>query len=316
MKIALGIDIGGTNTAFGFVDHEGNIIAEAKIPTSTHKDINDYINELSNAINTTFNPLKGKYELIGIGVGAPNANFHRGTIEYAANLIWEGIIPFVELLKKHFNIPIFINNDANTAAIGEMIYGSAQNMKNFISITLGTGLGSGIVVNGQIQYGNLGTAGELGHVIITHNGRLCGCGRRGCLETYVSATGLTATAKEILETSREYSILREIPLNDLNSEIIYKAALENDKLAKEIFNNTAQILGLALANYVAIANPEAIFLNGGLAKSGDLIFKPTYKAMEENMLHIFKGKTQLLCSGIEGNSAILGASAMVWKKKQ
>jgi len=316
MKIALGIDIGGTNTAFGFIDQEGNTLAEAKIPTSNHKEINDYINELAEAINSTFEPLREKHQLIGIGVGAPNANFHRGTIEHAANLLWKGVIPFVELLSKHFNLPIFINNDANTAAIGEMVYGSAKNMKNFIAITLGTGLGSGIVVNGQMQYGYLGTAGELGHIIITHNGRLCGCGRRGCLETYVSATGLTTTAKEILETSKEQSILRSLPLDDLNSKNIYKAALENDKLAKEIFNHTAQILGLALANYVAIANPEAIFLNGGLAKAGDLIFKPTYKAMEENMLHIFKGKTQLLCSGIEGNAAILGASAMVWKKEQ
>lgn len=312
MKLALGIDIGGTNTAFGFVDQDGNCIAESKIPTQEKKDINDYVAALAEAINNTFEPLKNEHELVGIGIGAPNANYLTGTIESAANLPWKGIIHLTDMLKKYFNLPIFINNDANAAALGEMVYGNAKGMTNFITITLGTGLGSGIVIDGEMVYGHDGVAGEFGHVIVTPGGRQCGCGRRGCLETYVSATGVKRTVYKMLALYNYDSKLRDIPFNELNAKIVHNEALAGDEIALETFRYTGEQLGHALSNIVVITNPEAIFLLGGLAKAGDFIFKPTRDAMEENLMDIFKGKVKLLPSGIDTNAAILGASAMVW----
>jgi len=312
MKLALGIDIGGTNTAFGFVDKEGNCIAESKIPTQTRENVEDYVADLAMAIKTTFEDIKDEHELIGIGIGAPNANYLTGTIDSAANLPWKGTIHLIDMLKEYFDLPIFINNDANAAALGEMVYGNAKGMNNFITITLGTGLGSGIVIDGEMVYGHDGIAGEFGHVIVTPNGRQCGCGRRGCLETYVSATGVKRTAYKMLALYNHESKLRDIPFNELNAKIVHNEALAGDEIALETFRYTGEQLGHALSNIVVITNPEAIFLLGGLAKAGDYIFKPTRDAMEENLMAVFKGKVKLLPSGIDTNAAILGASAMAW----
>jgi glucokinase len=314
MKIALGIDIGGTNTAFGFVDSEGNCLAEGNISSTKHARVEDFIAELANASKLCLKSIDAEHELIGIGIGAPNANYLKGTIDDAANLIWKGRINLIDLMKQHFDLPIFVNNDANTAAIGEMMFGAGKGMKDFICLTLGTGLGSGIIVNGQMQYGHLGIAGEMGHIIVSNNGRACGCGRKGCLETYVSARGLRTTALELLAKNTDDSILRELPEGEIDSKQVYEAAIKGDKIALEAFTLTGDILGLALANYAALANPEAIFLLGGLAKAGALIFEPTQKAMEENVLHLLSGKTKLLASGIHGNASILGASAMVFQE--
>lgn len=316
MKLALGIDIGGTNTAFGFVDDKGNCLAEASISTSIHEKIDDYITELSTTIKDCFEPLKNEHELIGIGIGAPNANYLKGTIDNASNLVWKGTINLIDLFKQHFDLPIYVNNDANIAAIGEMIYGAARGMKNFICLTLGTGLGAGIIVNGQMQYGHNGIAGELGHIIVNPNGRECGCGRKGCLESYVSATGITKTAIHLLSSNIHTSILSDIAQNELNSKHIFEAAIKGDRIALDSFKYTGEILGLALANYAAMADPEAIFLLGGLANAGDLIFEPTRITMEDNMLYLLKGQVKLLASGIKTNAAVLGASAMVFHGRE
>lgn len=313
MKLALGIDIGGTNTAFGFVDKEGNCVAESKIPTQAKTDLNEYITDLVAEINRIFEPLKKEHEFIGIGIGAPNANYLSGTIDNAANLQWKGTIHLIDLLKEHFDMPIYINNDANTAAIGEMVYGNAKGMKNFVTITLGTGLGSGIVVDGKVLYGHLGLAGEMGHVTVTRNGRECGCGKRGCLETYVSATGVKRTVYKMLAKHNYDSKLRDIPFNELNAKIVHNEALAGDPIALETFSYTGKRLGQALADLAVITNPEAIFLLGGLAKASEYLFGPTREAMEDNMMSIFKGKIKLLPSGIDTNAAILGASAMAWE---
>lgn len=312
MKVALGIDIGGTNTAFGFVNSNGKIIAENSIATQKYSSPYNFIEGLHLAIDNSIKTIEEDVELIGIGVGAPNANHFDGTISNAANLPWEGSLFISDILEKHYDLPVFINNDANAAAMGEMIYGSAKGMKNFIVITLGTGLGSGIVVNGDILYGHNGLAGEVGHIIVSENGRECGCGRYGCLETYVSATGIKRSVYEMLAKYNWKSVLKNIPFNKLDAKIINKAAVEGDFIAIETFKYTGTILGKALANLSAITNPEAIFILGGLAKSGELILEPTKKALEENLLHFYKNKIKLLPSGIDDNAAILGASAMVW----
>ncbi len=314
-EFCIGIDIGGTNTVFGVVDINGNFIAENSIPTKKYQTIEDFIEALSLAINNSLSQISGNYILKGIGIGAPNGNYHNGTIEYAPNLNWKGIVPIADLLNKKFHVPVVLTNDANAAAMGEMIYGAAKKIKDFIVITLGTGLGSGFVVDGKIVYGHDGFAGELGHVIYDPEGRLCGCGRKGCLETYASATGIVRTALELLNKSDENSLLRNIEEEKLNSKDIYDAAVKGDKIALEAFDFTALVLGRKLADAVAITSPEAIFLFGGLALSGDYILVPTKKYMEENLLKIYKNKVRVELSGLMGkNAAILGAAALIWEE--
>lgn len=315
----VGIDIGGTNTVFGIVDARGNVIASSSIKTGKHPDVNDYIAELKTALNTLIVNNDAVDKIAGIGVGAPNANYYTGCIEMAPNLPWKDRIPMAELLREAFGVPVAITNDANAAAIGEMTYGVARGMKDFIMITLGTGVGSGIVVNGQLVYGHDGFAGELGHIIVKrNNGRLCGCGRCGCLETYCSATGVARTAREFLEArSNEPSLLRNIPTEDITSKDVYDAAIAGDKLAKDVFEFTGDILGAALADFTVFSAPEAFILFGGLAKSGELLMKPLRESMEKNMIKIWKGKVKILLSELkEADAAVLGASALGWEAKQ
>jgi len=314
-KIAIGIDIGGTNTVLGIVDREGNILAENDVRTKEFPDVNDFIDVLHKAIQETLTTLKEQVEPMGIGIGAPNANYYRGTIEHAPNLVWKGIIPLKEMMEKYFEFPIVVTNDANAAAMGEMIYGGAKKMKNFIVYTLGTGLGSGIVINGEVLYGYSGFAGEIGHIIMVPGGRDCGCGRKGCLENYVSATGLCRTVTELLGERREKSELRKINFEDLTSKKIAEAAENGDKIAQEAFDKTARMLALSIVNAVAFSSPEAIFLFGGLAQAGDLIFSPTKKYIDEFIQVVFKDTVKLLPSQIkENNAAVLGASALVWNE--
>ena len=314
-KLALGIDIGGTNTVLGLVDDEGNMYGESTVSTTKYPDFDDYLEEIYRSTQLLLKEVGTEYELAGIGIGAPNANYYSGNIEHAANLRWRGILPMVEKMKRYYpTIPVVMTNDANVAAVGEMIYGGAKGMKNFVVVTLGTGLGSGFVVNGQLVLGHDSFAGELGHVVVRRGGRACGCGLRGCLETYVSATGVVRTAFELMAEMREDSELRDIPFNQLTSEMIYNAAMREDPIALATFDYTSRILGQALADMVTITSPEAIFLFGGLAKAGRILFEPTKRYMEENMLFVYKNKVKLLPSGISGkNAAVLGASALVWQ---
>ncbi len=313
----VGIDIGGTNTVFGIVDARGNVIASNSIKTGKHANIEDYIEELKTALNKLIEAHDAKDKIHGIGVGAPNSNYFTGTIEYATNLPWKGVVPLAKLLTEAFGVPVAVTNDANAAAIGEMTYGAARGMKYFIMITLGTGVGSGIVVNGQLVYGHDGFAGELGHVIVKpSNGRMCGCGRTGCLETYCSATGVARTAREFLEIRTDPSRLRDLPIEEITSKDVYDAAIAGDKLAREIFQYTGEIMGRAFANFVAFSSPEAIILFGGLARAGELLMKPIKESMDRNMLNMFKGKTKLLLSELkESYAAVLGASALGWEAR-
>ncbi len=313
----IGIDMGGTNTAFGIVDARGNVIASSSIKTAKHSQIEDYIDELHTEITRLINDNDAQDKVQGIGIGAPNANYFTGIIEDGVNLPWPTPIPLAKLVSEKFGIPTIITNDANAAAIGEMTYGVARGLKDFIMITLGTGVGSGIVVNGQMVYGHDGFAGELGHVIMKrNNGRTCGCGRTGCLEAYCSATGVARTAREFLDIRKEESLLRNLPIEDITSKDVYDAAIAGDKLAKEIFDYTGEILGQALADFANFSSPEAFVLFGGLTKSGDLIMKPVKDALEKNILCCYKGKVKLLVSELkESDAAILGASALGWEAK-
>ena len=313
----VGIDIGGTNTVFGIVDARGTIIDNGSIKTGKHSKIEDYVNELYENLFQLLEKNDAVDKIAGIGVGAPNGNYFNGTIEFAPNLPWRGVLPLADLLSEKFGIPVALTNDANAAAIGEMTYGAARGLKDFIMITLGTGVGSGIVVNGQLVYGHDGFAGELGHVIVKPvNGRACGCGRTGCLETYASATGVARTAREFLEIRKDNSLLRQIPIQDITSKDVYDAAIAGDQIAKDIFEYTGQILGEAFANFTAFTSPKAIVLFGGLAKSGDLIMKPIKESMERNMLNIYKNKVTLLFYELkESDAAVLGASALGWEAK-
>ncbi len=311
----VGIDIGGTNTVFGIVDARGNVVASSSIKTGRHADIKDYVEELKTSLNNLLEANDATDKIAG--VGAPNGNYFTGAIEMAPNLPWKGRIPLAELLKEAFGVPVALTNDANAAAIGEMTYGVARGMKDFIMITLGTGVGSGIVVNGQLVYGHDGFAGELGHVIVKpSNGRMCGCGRTGCLEAYCSATGVARTAREFLETRTDKSLLRNLPIEGITSKDVYDAAVQGDKLAKEIFEYTGKIMGEAFANFIAFSSPEAIILFGGLSRSGELLMKPIKEAMDRNTLNIYKGKTKLLLSELkESDAAVLGASALGWEAR-
>lgn len=313
----IGIDMGGTNTVFGIVDARGIVLASNSIKTRKHSNINDYIDELYDECTRLMKSINAEDKIFGIGVGAPNANYFTGMIEDGVNLPWPTPIPFAQMLSDKFGIPVAITNDANAAAIGEMTYGAARGLKDFIMITLGTGVGSGIVINGQLVYGHDGFAGELGHVIVKrNNGRLCGCGRTGCLETYCSATGVARTAREYLEITDAPSLLRDIAIEDITSKDVYDAAMAGDELAKSVFEYTGTILGEALADFTVFSAPEAFVLFGGLAKSGELLLKPMREAMEKNMLSIWKGKVNILLSELkEADAAVLGASALGWEAK-
>ena len=310
MKFSVGIDIGGTNTAFGLVGEKGEIFAQSSIKTCGHADFQAYVEAVSAAIRQLIAKLDAP-ELIGIGIGAANGNYYNGCIENAANLPWKGVVRIVEAFEKQFGVPVFLTNDANAAAIGEMVYGGAKGMTDFIEITLGTGLGSGIVTGGKMLYGHDGFAGECGHVIVERNGRDCGCGRKGCLETYVSATGVVRTATELLAKRNIASELRAIPNCELTALKVSQAAGRGDVIAKETLELTGIILGRALADFVAITSPQAIFLFGGLAKAGEVLFEPVRREMEANMLNIFKNKVKVLPSQLGDDAAILGASALV-----
>jgi glucokinase len=315
--LAIGIDIGGTGTKYGIVDRDGNVLFSGEISTRKHKTVETFIEELHTALSELIEKAGGTGRMKGIGVGAPNGNYYTGTIEYAPNLPWEGIIPLAKMISDKFQLPVTLTNDANAAAIGEMMYGAAKGMKDFVMITLGTGVGSGFVANGLLIYGHDGFAGEIGHTIIIPDGRIhAGTGKKGSLESYASATGVRLTAFEVLEKSKEKSLLRKIPPDKLDSKAVYDAAIEGDPLALEIFNYTGKILGIALANAVMITSPEAIILFGGLTKAGELILKPTRESMEENLIKVFQNKVKLLISHLkEAHAAILGASALVWEKE-
>ena len=313
----VGIDIGGTNTVFGIVDARGTIIASGSIKTGAHEQVDNYVDEVCKNLLPLIIANGGVDKIKGIGIGAPNGNYYSGTIEFAPNLPWKGVIPLAAMFEERLGIPTALTNDANAAAIGEMTYGAARGMKDFIVITLGTGVGSGIVIGGNLVYGHDGFAGELGHVIMRrNNGRPCGCGRQGCLEAYASATGVARTAREFLEIRKDDSLLRELDPDEITSKDVYDAAMKNDKLALEIFEFTGNILGEAFADFVAFSSPEAIILFGGLTKSGDLIMNPIKRSMEKNMLKVFEGKTKLLFSQLkESDAAVLGASALGWEVK-
>ena len=311
----IGMDMGGTNTVFGVVDARGNVISKSAIKTGTHADVNLYINDLHLELSKLIDNAGGISKFKGIGIGAPNGNYYSGNIEHAPNLPWKGIVPFSKLISEKFGIPAALTNDANAAAIGEMTYGADQRKKNFIMITLGTGVGSGIIIDGKVVYGHDGFAGELGHVTaIRENGRLCGCGKHGCLETYCSATGVARSAREILSITNKESILRNIPLDSITSKDVFDAAMNNDEVAKEIFAFTGKILGQSLADFVAFSSPEAIVIFGGLSKAGDLLLQPVREHMDANLLPLWRNKIKLMFSELkEADAAILGASALGWE---
>ena len=292
--LAIGIDIGGTGTKFGIVDRVGNVLFSSEMSTRKHAEVETFIDELYNHLSDLIAKAGGVGRMKGIGVGAPNGNYYTGTIEYAPNLPWKGIIPLAKMIEDKFKLPVTLTNDANAAAIGEMMYGAAKGMNDFIMITLGTGVGSGIVANGKLVYGHDGFAGELGHTIIIPDGRMHeGTGKKGSLESYASATGVRLTTLELLEKSDQPSWLRNVPVDEIDSKKVYDAAMEGDELAKSIFEYTGKILGLALANFVMFSSPEAIVLFGGLTKAGDLILKPTRESMEENLIQVFQNKVKI-----------------------
>ena len=312
----IGVDLGGTNTVFGIVDARGNVVVNASIKTAVHNEIELYLDDLVVGLNMLIEQVGGKDKIRGIGVGAPNGNYFNGSIEFAPNLPWKGKIPLAQMIQERIGIPVALTNDANAAAIGEMTYGAARGMKDFIVITLGTGVGSGIVVGGQLVYGHDGFAGELGHMIVRRNGRMCGCGRQGCLETYTSATGVARTAREYLSIRSDESLLRSVDVDAITSKGVYDAAMQGDALALEIFEATGAILGESFADFVTFSSPEAIILFGGLTKSGDLLMNPIKHHMEKNLLPIYKGKTKLLFSQLkESDAAVLGASALGWEAR-
>jgi glucokinase len=314
-EYAIGIDIGGTNTKYGLVNHRGEILEKGEIKTDNYPTIEEFIDALHQILTPIIEKHSERGKVKGIGLGAPNGNFYTGTIEYAPNLHWKGIVPIAKFITAKFDLPAALTNDANAAAVGEMMYGAARGMRDFIMIPLGTGVGSGIVANGQVIYGHDGFAGELGHTIIRHGGRHhWSTNLDGSLEAYCSATGIVLTAKELLQASNESSTLRE--LDEITSKDVYEKATSGDKIAQEAYRFTGQILGEALANFIMFSSPEAIILFGGVIKAGDLIMKPTKEHMEKNLLPIFQNKVRLIFSELkEADAAILGASALVWEFK-
>lgn len=319
LEYAIGIDIGGTNTKFGIVNHRGEILSTGEIETKKYNDIHCFIDQLYDVLQPSIHAVGGMEYIKGIGIGAPNGNYYSGTIEYAPNLHWKGIVPLAKMVTKRFHKPCTLTNDANAAAVGEMMYGAARGMRDFIMITLGTGVGSGIVANGQMIYGHDGFAGELGHTIIHPGGRLhWGTGAHGSLEAYASATGIAITAKEMLDEQISVeSLLRNINHDEITSKTVSDAAAKGDKLALEVFKYTGEILGEALANFVMFSSPEAIILFGGVIKAGKILLDPVRESMEKNLLPIFQNKVKLIFSELkESDAAILGASALVWEKKE
>lgn len=314
--LAIGVDIGGTNTKYGIVNHRGEILNQSEIKTETFATPELFVDGLYDAVKPMIDEIPADSFIEGVGIGAPNGNPFSGTIEYAPNLRWKGVIKMCEIVTKRFQLPSVINNDAKSAAIGEMTYGAARGMKDFIMITLGTGVGSGIVINGQVVYGHDGFAGELGHTTIRPGGRKhWGTGMHGTLECYASATGIAITANEMLDKNPiEDSLMRQYKPEDINSRIVAECAIKGDKMAKEVYQFTGEILGEALANFVMFSSPEAIILFGGVIKAGDLIMKPTKASMEKNLLPIFQNKVKMIFSELkEADAAILGASALVWE---
>lgn len=319
LEYAIGIDIGGTNTKFGIVNHRGEILSTGEIGTKEYTDIDVFIDQLYQVLQPAIAEVGGEQYIKGIGIGAPNGNYYSGTIEYAPNLHWKGIIPLAKMVTEKFNKPCTLTNDANAAAVGEMMYGAARGMRDFIMITLGTGVGSGIVANGQMIYGHDGFAGELGHTIIRPGGRLhWGTGAHGSLEAYASATGIAITAKEMLdEQIAVESLLRNISHEEISAKTVSQAAANGDKLALEVYQYTGKILGEALANFVMFSSPEAIILFGGVIKAGKILMDPVKENMEKHLLPIFQNKIKLVFSELkESDAAILGASALVWEKKE
>lgn len=316
-ELAIGIDIGGTNTKYGIVNHRGEIIQQGDLRTDKFEQVESFIDALFSTLDPIIKSIEETNVIHGIGIGAPNGNYYTGTIEYAPNLRWKGIIPIAKMISDRFALPAALTNDANAAAVGEMTYGAARGMKDFIMITLGTGVGSGIVANGQLILGHDGFAGELGHTIIIPGGRLHeGTKMRGSLEAYASATGVTKTAVELLKKDHDKQSLLNSHGGEINSKFVYECAMKNDKLAKKVYKYTGKILGQALANFVMFSSPEAIVLFGGLTKAGDMIMKPTRQHMEKNLLPIFQNKVKLIFSELkESDAAILGASALVWEIK-
>lgn len=313
----IGLDLGGTNSVFGIVDSRGDIKATTSIKTQGYENVDDYVDASIEALQLIIDQVGGIDMIKAMGIGAPNGNFYNGTIEFAPNLSWghNGIVPLAKLFSDKLGIPVALTNDANAAAIGEMTYGAARGMKNFIVITLGTGVGSGIVVNGQLVYGSDGFAGELGHVVVRReNGRSCGCGRFGCLEAYCSATGVARTALELLETTEEPSILRDMIPGDITSLDVSIAAGKGDKLSQHVYQMTGEMLGEACADFAAFCSPEAFIFFGGLTKAGDLLMKPLKESYDRHVLKIYKDKAKFLISGLDGSSAaVLGASAIGWE---
>jgi len=311
--IVIGIDIGATNTKYGFVSSDGDMLLEKSVATSKNKNVDVFIRELYNIIHPDLT--HGKYILKGIGIGAPNGNYYTGSVEFAPNLKWKGIVPLVSLIEKKFAVPAVLTNDANAAAVGELLYGHGRGMQHFIMITLGTGLGSGIIVNGKLVYGHDGFAGELGHTTAIPNGRKCGCGKRGCLETYVSAPGIVKTVFELLASETEQSDLRNISFNALDAKMISEAAIQGDPIALKAFDFTGRLLGMKLADAIMHTSPEAVFLFGGLATAGKLIFNPVRKYMEEFLLPVFRNKIKLMPSALQNkNIAVLGTAALIWNE--
>ena len=312
----IGLDLGGTNSVFGIVDRRGSIIATTSVKTQEQNDVEVYVDNCCTALKKIIEEVGGIEKIQAMGIGAPDANYYTGIIDNPANLPWNGEIPLAKMFSDRLGIPVALTNDANAAAIGEMAYGAAKGMKNFIMITLGTGVGSGIVVNGQVVYGSDGFAGELGHVIVdkSSEARSCGCGRKGCLETYCSATGVARTAQMIVSSSERPTLLRNIALDEITSKDVAIAASQGDEVAKEIFEFTGKILGEACADFAAFSSPEAFIFFGGLTKAGDLLMDPIKKAYDENVLFLYKNKAQMIVSELDdAGAAVLGASALGWE---
>ena len=316
-SLVIGLDLGGTNSVFGVVDSKGEIIATTSIKTQAYPSVDQYIMESVKAIKQIAEQVGGMEKIRAMGIGAPCGNYYKGTIEHAANLVWaKGIVPLANMFVNELGIPVVVTNDAKAAAMGEMKYGVAVGMNNFVELTLGTGVGSGIVANGQLIYGFDGFAGELGHMIVEPDGRPCGCGRKGCLETYCSATGVVRTAIAMLEESSEATSVRDIATDKLTSYEVYKAAMAGDTMAQEVFKQTGRRIGIACANIATFLSPEAYIFFGGLAQAGELLLRPIEEAYNENVLSLYKGKARFLMSGLDGaKAAILGASAIAWDLK-
>lgn len=314
-SLVIGLDLGGTNSVFGIIDREGKVLTTTSIKTQGFPNVETYVEDAVKAVMQIVEQVGGIEKIHAMGIGAPGGNYYNGTIEQAANLEWaKGIVPLADMSASRLGIPVAITNDANAAAMGEMIYGEAVGMKNFVELTLGTGVGSGIVANGQLIYGCDGFAGELGHMVVEPEGRPCGCGRKGCLETYCSATGVVRTTVAMLEESTDATSLRDIPREELTSYDVYKAAMAGDAMAQEVFRQTGRRIGVACANIATFLSPEAFIFFGGLAQAGDLLFRPMEEAYNENVLSLYKGKAKFLKSGLDGaKAAVLGASAIAWE---